>query len=365
GFMLAREMGTQTGRTLTLRVGELVPIHHVASPGLNKRAQISLVKRHLYRMGLKGKKLIKTERAIAHPESRQALRRELQEAELLGQTQDGKRIYLFDWRPESAVMREIGRLREVTFRRVGEGSGKRRDLDDYDRYYRHIVLWDEDDLEVVGAYRIGETDSIVGERGESALYSHSLFKYGQGMQPYLSHSIELGRSFVQPRYWGSRALDYLWQGIGAYLDSRPAIRFMFGPVSISDSFTKGAKDLMVHYYSRFYGFDEPVVTPRQPYQIAAAEQGDMAHLFEDLDAAAAFRVLKEHLSHYGVAVPTLYKQYTDLCEEPGSRFLGFNIDPDFANCVDGLILVDTHYVKDKKAARYTPKRYAARQPVAA
>ncbi|MGB0720822.1 MAG: lysophospholipid acyltransferase family protein [Gammaproteobacteria bacterium] len=368
GLMLVREMNTQRGRTLTLKVGEQIPAHHLASRGLRARAQVTLVKKHLYRMGIKGKNLINTERAIAHPESRQALRQELEDSELLGQTQDGKRIFLFDSRPESPVMREIGRLREVTFRKVGEGTGKRRDLDDYDTYYRHIVLWDDHDLEVVGAYRIGECAAILNSRGLNALYGHSLFRFQEGLKPYLDDAIELGRSFVQPRYWGSRALDYLWQGIGAYMDSRPDVRFMLGPVSISDNFTKDAKDLMVHYHLRYFGprQDEgPMISPRKPYTIGAADQETLRRLFESDDANAGFKVLKEHLAHFGVTVPTLYKQYVDLCEAEGVRFLGFNIDPDFANCVDGLIMLDTDYVKDKKAARYTPKRFAAKQRIAA
>ena len=359
-LLLVREMNTQRGKTIRIKVGERIPIHHIATPGLSPRAQLSLVKRHLYRMGLKNKNLIRTERAIAHPEPRQPLMRELTAAEHLGDTPDGKKIYLFDHQTDSPVMREIGRLREVTFRRVGEGTGKRRDLDDYDRHYRHIVLWDETELEIVGAYRIAECRPVIDRHGFDALYTHTLFRYAQAFNPYLNQAIEVGRSFVQPRYWGSRALDYLWQGIGAYLESRPDMRYLYGPVSISDTFPKGAKDLMVYFYTRFFVTEEPLAEPRLPYRITPTEQAALEQRFQDDDINVNIRALKGLMSNYGVNVPTLYKQYVELCEPQGVRFLAFNVDPDFANCVDGLIMLDMDRMKDKKMARYLPSRYAAR-----
>lgn len=175
--------------------------------------------------------MFKTESAIARAEDRATLKRELAQAECLGTTADGKTIYLWqrNGQEDVPILRELGRLREIAFRAVGEGSGKRRDTDSYDDDYLHLILWDNEDLEIVGAYRFIPT----AMREPEALYSYSLFHYDDKMQDILEHGIELGRSFIQPRYWGRRGLDYLWSGIGAYLARYPHYRYLFGPVSIS------------------------------------------------------------------------------------------------------------------------------------
>lgn len=142
---------------------------------------------------------------IARPEDRLQIRRELQRAERLGQTSDGKSILLFDRSPDSAVLRELGRLRETAFRRVGEGTGKRRDIDRFDAYYRHVIVWDDDDLQIVGAYRVGEVARIIATRGEQDLYTYGLFEYTDALRARFDKALELGRSFVQPRYYGNRA----------------------------------------------------------------------------------------------------------------------------------------------------------------
>src|SRR3546814_20511238 len=118
-------------------------------------------------------------------------------------------------------MREIGRLRELTFRKVGEGTGLKRDLDRYDAWYSHIVLWDCAAMEIVGAYRLGETHTITAHHGIDALYSNTPFVFTSAAQAMLAHSVELGSSFVLPRHLGSRSLDYLWQGHDAYLRGHP------------------------------------------------------------------------------------------------------------------------------------------------
>src|SRR3546814_18769470 len=108
-------------------------------------------------------------------------------------------------------MREIGRLRELTFRKVGEGTGLKRDLDRYDAWYSHIVLWDCAAMEIVGAYCLVETQKIIAQHGIDGLYSNTLFVFSSAAQAMLSQSVDLGRSFVIPRHWGSSSLDYLWQ----------------------------------------------------------------------------------------------------------------------------------------------------------
>lgn len=288
----------------------------------------------------------RTETPIARPEDRLALRRELQRGSILGHTADGKKIVLFDAIPDCAVLRELGRLREIAFRQVGEGTGKRRDIDAFDAYYRHVVLWDDAELQIAGAYRIGEAGKLAAERGFDGLYTHRLFAYGEALRACLPHALELGRSFVQPRFQGLRALDYLWQGIGAYLMTRPDVRYLFGPVSLSASYPEAARRMLVSFFARHYGGNDAFATARLPFELLPNQTcpGDL-------------RALKHQLSAMGVSIPVLYKQYAELCEPGGTRFVAFNIDPAFANCIDALVLVDLQLVKPAKRERYlVPQR---------
>jgi len=351
-LLLVREMFHQRSNTIGFRIGELIPARHLEGVNLKPKALVKMVRKHLYRVGRNKPGLFVTEKRIAHPESRQAIKRELQQGCLLGETRDGKQIWLMEWKPGAAFMREIGRLRELSFRKVGEGTGRRRDTDSYDTYYKHLVLWDDSELEMVGAYRLGDSRRIVAERGIQGLYTSSLFKFRPAFEKYALNGLELGRSFVQPRYWGSRALDYLWQGLGAYMRHNPGIRYLFGPVSISARYPRPAKDLMIYFYSLYFGDEEHCADSRMPYRISEGAKREGKRLFSGHDFGRDLQEFKHQLSLYGLTIPTLYKQYTDLCEEGGVRFLDFSVDPDFAGCIDGLILVDLQLVKAAKRKRY-------------
>ncbi|HJY79415.1 MAG TPA: GNAT family N-acetyltransferase, partial [Burkholderiales bacterium] len=223
--------------------------------------------------------------------------------------------------------------------------GKRRDIDAFDAYYRHVVLWDDAELQIAGAYRIGEAKEIVRSRGLDGLYTHRLFAYGDGLRGCLPQALELGRSFVQPRFQGMRALDYLWQGIGAYLVTRPDVRYLFGPVSLSAAYPELARRMLVNFFARHYGGDGTFATARLPIDVDRGGEcpGDL-------------RALKEALCAMGATIPVLYKQYAELCEPGGTRFVAFNIDPSFANCIDALVLVDLKLVKPAKRERYLAPR---------
>lgn len=351
--LLIREMFKQSGRQIRFTVGEKIPFHAFADMPLSMREKVLLFKRHLYRIGRDKSGVFATECGIALPESRSALKRELKYCDKLGETADGKEIYLYQHEQSTALLREIGRLREVAFRAVGEGSGKRRDLDSYDQYYRHLILWDREELEIVGAYRLMPTREALERGGLSALYSASLFYFDEQMQPYLEAGLELGRSFVQPRYWGKRSLDYLWYGIGAYLNRHPEIRYLFGPVSISQNMPEMGKALLVYFYQLYFApAGKSLARHRQPFFVPENSQPELAELFDGNDYAADFKKLKSLMSNIGTAVPTLYKQYTELCQPGGVSFLDFGIDPKFADCIDGLVLVDSHAIKPKKFKRY-------------
>ena len=352
-FLLGHElMRSRKKVPLEFKVGELIPTSSFASNLLKPKQYAGLFRKHLYKVA-KGKGgLLITEQSICHPVQRSTLRTELKESELLGSTSDGKDIYLVDPEESATVLKEIGRLREYTFRKVGEGTGTRRDLDRYDEYYSHLVLWDDEALEIAGAYRIGECSWIMACLGKEGLYMNELCQLDETLDKKLEHAIELGRSFVQPKYWGSRALDYLWQGIGAYLAHNPHIKYMYGPVSISNAYPKVAKDILVYFYSNYFKPENKLFKANRPYILSRNTKTEFSRIFEGQEYPEAFRTLKSFLKGLEVSVPTLYKQYGDLCEQKGVLFSDFGVDPEFNNTIDGYLLVELDKLKDEKRKRY-------------
>ncbi|QYX63762.1 lysophospholipid acyltransferase family protein [Shewanella putrefaciens] len=351
-LLLVKEMFKQAKRNMPIRIGELIPNEAVRSMDFPLKTKIKLLKNHLYRIGKDKDPLFITQNAIAHPESRRELQAALQQCELLGETQDNKLIYLYQHHDSNPIMREIGRLREIAFRAVGEGSGKRRDIDKYDSYYQHLVLWDKAQFEIVGAYRFASGDKVLEKYGDNALYSQSLFQYADSFMPFVKQGLELGRSFVQPKYWGKRSLDYLWFGIGAYLAKHPEYRYLFGPVSISNQLPGSAREMLVHFYSREFAPAQQMAVSMSPFGLSKSQKTKLDDLYFSEDYQSNFKQLKQVLASMGAAVPTLYKQYGELCKADGVKFLAFGIDADFGDCIDGLVLVDTHKLKGKKYQRY-------------
>ncbi|PHS31447.1 MAG: GNAT family N-acetyltransferase [Methylophaga sp.] len=352
-LLLAHEIFNKNSKTISFRIGEAIAYKKIEQLPLIDKEKVKLIKRHLYRLAKNKSSLFTTEKTIVHPQERRPIKKELESAELLGETTDGKKIYLFKHQPDSAVMYEIGRLREITFRKVGEGTGKKSDLDRYDRDYHHLILWDENELEIAGAYRIGEVKRLFSQPNSRGIYSQELFDYDlDKMEPYFEQGIELGRSFVSPKYWGKRSLDYLWYGIGAYLKCYPNIRYLFGPVSLSDSYPDFAKALIVCFYSTYFNDAEGLALARNPYTADKDIQQQVNQLILGLDYEQDFKTMKSQLAHMNVTVPTLYKQYSELCEIGGVRFIDFNIDEHFNQCVDGLVMVDLHQLKASKRKRY-------------
>ena len=346
-LMLVHEMFRQARNCVDIRIGELIGHAAYQRNNLPLYEKCGLFKHHLYRIGRDKQGVFQTERAVAHPENRAQLRTTIRNCRLLGKTGDGKEIYLYEYQPDSILMREVGRLRELAFRSVGEGTGARRDVDRFDQNYFHLLLWDEEALEIAGAYRFCDARPANAE-----LYSASLFEYREAMRPILAKGLELGRSFVQPAYWGRRSLDYLWYGIGAFLQAYPGYRYLFGPVSLSGSYPEHAMETLVHFYSAHFPAMHPLADPVTPYRIRAEHIEELRRRFPGKDLKAEFAQLKSELAHMNLSVPTLFKQYTDVASPEGIQFAGFNIDPDFAKCVDGLIIVDLAHMKAKKRKRY-------------
>lgn len=353
-LLLSHEMFNKKSKRINMKIGQIIPNENIIPKGIDKRFLLNLYRKHLYSLKKGKKSFFETQSAIAHPVSRIDLLNELKKSKLIGQTSDGKKIFLYDYTEDSIVLKELGRLRELSFRKVGEGVNKKRDTDKYDIYYQHIILWDENDLEIVGSYRIGNADFIFKNMGVKGFYSNNLFKYNEEFTPYLKNSIELGRSFVQPKYWGTRALDYLWFGIGAYLRTNPNIKYMFGPVSMSASFPAVAKDMMIFYYTHYFKNEQNLVEAKTPYQYSN-NITEIKELFDLQDKRKDFKFLKSALSNIGVSVPTLYKQYSEITEDGGIKFLSFNIDNSFGDCIDGFILVEVDKIKDSAKKRYIDK----------
>ena len=348
-LLLVKEMFKQRKSHFPIRIGEIIPVSSYANNKLPIKTTVKLFKKHLYAVANDKPGMLNTQAPIALPESRSVLHNELKTCcELLGQTGDNKFIYLYQHKASTALMREIGRLREIAFRTVGEGTYKKRDIDKYDSHYYHLVLWDNDTLEVVGAYRFGDAASLSRTEHDTGLYTATLFNFTEQMAPFIAQGLELGRSFIQPQYWGKRSLDYLWYGIGAFIRRYPQYRYLFGPVSLSDAYPEEAKQLIIQFYTTYFRLKDPCAIPKQPFLLHSE-----SHIkFDGNDYKSEFKHLKHILSSMGFSVPTLFKQYTEIANPEGVRFHGFNIDPDFNFCVDGLVMVDIQQLTPKKYARY-------------
>ncbi len=355
--LLAREMFNKHNRSLHFSVGEPIPSEALRSDQVHDRTLVKRLKRHLYKLGKRQRHpIFETEKTIAHPEDPKAIHAELKQAALLGQTRDGNRIYLARCEQNSPLLREIGRLREIAFRKVGEGTGRASDLDEYDLNYLHLVLWNSENLEIAGAYRLGVGADLLTQQGESGFYTHSLYQFTPAFRHYLAQGVELGRSFVNPHYWGKASLDYLWQGLGAYLAQNPQIRYLIGPVSMSANYPRELMDTLAYFYRRYHACPEPLASAHQPYLLSAQRIAELDSEFGERDRDSAFDFMQQRFQEQGEKLPVLFKQYTALFEEGGFQSIVFSVDPDFGDCLDGLCMCDLHKLKTAKRKRYIPEQ---------
>ena len=246
-----------------------------------------------------------------------------------------------------AVLEEIGRLRELTFRAVGEGTGKSTDVDGFDAHYLHLFVWNAAKQEIVGAYRLAGTDVT------RDLYTATLFKYTGDFLDKLGPALELGRSFVRPEYQrGFAPLLALWKGIGAYVAQNPQYKTLFGPVSISNQYQAVSRELMVAFLERNASLLDwaSLISSRNPFKrrsgtpLPSSEGFDL----EDLSDCVA------DLEPTRTGVPVLLRQYLKL----GGKLLGFNLDPEFSDALDGLIVVDLTKTEPRLLERYLGKAEA-------
>jgi putative hemolysin len=350
--MLPQELFRKRNTNVKIKIGDIIPGNTFKNNNLKLKFQTKLLYQHTYKIGKDKKGIFNTEKTIIHPIDKKLLKIELNNSQILGNTFDGMKIYLVSYNNAPDIIKEIARLRELTFRKVGEGTGKTYDMDIYDIYYKHIVLWDEDELEIVGSYRLGITQEILNQYSKKGLYNASQFELSDTFIQYINDSLEVGRSFIQQKYWRSSALDYIWQGIGAYLSKNPQIKYLWGAVSISDSYPELAKALIVSYYKKWYSTEKYSVIPCLEYHIKKNNVVEVENILDSDNPDNDFKNLKMALKNMGLSLPVLYRRYTELTEYGGSQFVAWCVDVNFNNAIDGLIIVDLSKLKDDMKQRY-------------
>ena len=255
------------------------------------------------------------------------------------------------------LMHEIGRLREITFRKVGEGTGLSIDTDEFDKDYYQLFVWDPKKEKLVGAYRVGRIDKIIKNKGLSGLYISTLYEFEQELFEQIGNSLELGRSFVVPEYQRSFApLMLLWKGIGHFASNRPEYRYLIGPVSINDNYSIFSRQLMISYLkeTNFLHDLAKHVKPRSPFKnrkIKGYKTGPISSMVSDIEDLSHLITDFEEMQN---SVPVLLRQYLKL----GGKILGFNLDPKFSNALDGLIIVDLSKTPLKMLEKYMGKEEA-------
>ncbi len=264
---------------------------------------------------------------------------------------DDLTVYVAEAAEIPLLLGEIGRLREISFRAVGEGTGRSRDLDCYDPYYKHLFIWNRNQSELVGAYRFADCRQILCQHGMKGLYTSSLFRYEERFFQQLGPAIELGRSFVRPEYQRHYSpLLMLWKGIARYVSQHPESPTLFGAVSISSTYQRASRELLVRFFlenGRLHPLSG-LVKPRRPFRprlLTSPEIKSLSRLLanvEELDAPIG------DLEAGDRTVPILLKQYLKV----GGNVIGFNVDKEFSDVVDALVFVDLRRTDRSLLKRY-------------
>ena len=254
-------------------------------------------------------------------------------------------VYLTEASQIPCTIRELGRVREIAFRSVGEGTGAERDLDLFDQHYKHLIAWNTVKNEIAGSYRMACTDEVLPTYGAPGLYTSTLFRYKPGFLEGVTPAIELGRSFVAPAYQKSfAALLLLWKAIGQFVARHPEYKTLFGPVSISSDYSRLSKELMISYLRRRHSNSAlaNAVTPMHPYRLKRNVTADAAATVAHLSDAIA------DLEPDRKGLPVLIRQYLNL----GGELIDFNLDPAFSDCIDGLLVLDLRNTEPRLLAKY-------------
>jgi len=237
------------------------------------------------------------------------------------------------------IIQEIGRLREITFRKVGEGTNNSTDLDQFDIHYHHLIIWDNVNKKIAGSYRIGKGKDIMNQYGKNGFYTNSLFRIKKGFISVLDQSFELGRSFIVQEYQRQPLpLFLLWKGIMFYLKKNPDYNYLIGPVTISNNFSKQSKSLIVQFINENY-FDYTssiYIKPRKKFRISKNTLRKNENLLKSIGNNIKALDLYLNELQLSFSLPVLMKKYLQM----NGKIIGFNIDHEFNDCLDGLMLVN-------------------------
>lgn len=355
-MLLARELLNKRGHTVTVRLGTALAARSLAASPSDATEATASIRQAVEGLGQESEAVvpISPKRRVERGSTTSAIASEL--AQLPDDcclVQSGEcQVFLANASQVPHAMREIGRLREVTFRAVGEGTGRDLDLDAFDDRYLHLFSWDCRQQQIVGAYRIGRTDVIMAARGVSGLYTRTLFRYDRRLIDRLSPALELGRSFVRAEYQKSyHALLPLWRGIGQFVARHPEYRVLFGPVSISSRYSDHSHRLLMAFLQQHH-LERDLADLVQGITAHQVNPAPTALIPQSIDEAN--RLVAEAEAD-GKGLPILLRQYLKL----NAKLLGFNVDPQFGGALDALMMVDLTTVDAGLLNRYLGRREAA------
>lgn len=293
--------------------------------------------------------------------SREVLVQELQTVGKVRNTRKGdNEIYLINYKNAPNTVQEIGRLREVTFRASGGGTGLSVDLDEFDTgefAYEQLIVWSPEDLEIVGGYRFAFCSKALDELGKIHLSTAHYFDFSSRfVDEYLPFTIELGRSWVQPNFQptvnprkGLFALDNIWDGLGVLVKEHPEIRYFFGKVTMYPNYDTQSRDYLLHFMHRFFPDSEQLMAPKHPLQQNFDPTFIDAQL-EGLDFKDAFRVLNGLIRDKGEFIPPLVNIYMNL--SPTMKTFGTAVNPEFGGVEETGILVTIDDIFPEKKERH-------------
>ena len=299
---------------------------------------------------------------IMQPLDREMLEKELISDRFMRITNNGNNeIYVITQHDSPNIMLEVGRLREVSFRMAGGGTGKSADIDEYDTGdipYKQLIVWDTEDREIIGGYRfILGSDVELDDERVPKLATSGLMNYSEKfIKDYLPFTIELGRSFVQPKYQPSResrkgifSLDNLWDGLGALVVNHPEIRYFFGKVTMYDHFNPIARDMILYFMNTFFPDKENLASPKIPLTYKTDITG-----FEDLFTGETLdqnqKILMQRVREYGENVPPLVNSYMSL--SPTMKTFGTAWNEDFGGVEETGILITIADIYEAKKNRH-------------
>ncbi len=298
---------------------------------------------------------------IIQPIDKAILKKELSPDRFVRKTRKGdNEIYSINYHNAPNVLNEIGRLREVTFRSAGGGTGLSLDLDEYDtseHCYHQLIVWSPEDEEIIGGYRYIKCGEAIDDDGTIHLSTTHYFEFTENfIQNYLSKTIELGRSWVQPNYQpsvnpkkGLYALDNIWDGLGALVIFNPEIEYFFGKVTMYPTYNEECRDFLLHFMHHYFPDNENLMKPYHPL-VQDYDRQEAEERLNGLDFKEGFKVLNSYTRERGEFIPPLVNIYMNL--SPTMKTFGTAVNPDFGNVEETGILVKIADVYLEKKERY-------------